>query len=143
MTGKYIVYIFIVICIIIGIILLYNIFRKGDENMKKENIKYKNISFEKMDQMIKEENINNYVILDVRTKEENEEKKIPNSLLIPDYEIEKIVDEIQDKNKYIFVYCRSGNRSKAATLKINNMGYKNVYDVGGIIDYKGEVITSN
>jgi rhodanese-related sulfurtransferase len=122
-------------------------FRKGDENMKEVstnelNIQYKKISFEKMDQMIKEENINDYYILDVRTKEENEEKKIPNSLLIPDYEIEKILDEIPDKEKYIFVYCRSGNRSKTAVLKINNMGYKNVYDVGGIIDYRGEVITS-
>lgn len=120
-----------------------NIKTDDNENIKSEeteNIKYNKISFEEMDKMIINNKINDYVILDVRTKEEYENGRIKNSVLIPDYEIERVLNEIPDKSKYIFVYCRSGNRSKTATLKMNSMGYKNVYDVGGINTYKGEIV---
>jgi rhodanese-related sulfurtransferase len=99
---------------------------------------YKKISFDEMDDKIKEND--NYLIVDVRTLVEYNEGHIENSVLIPDYEIERINDIEPDKNKTIYVYCRSGNRSKTATNKILEMGYTNVYDVGGIIDYNGNIV---
>lgn len=73
------------------------------------------------------------VLLDVRTVHEYQEKHIPNSVLVPLHTIEeKITEVIPDKNIKIFVYCRSGNRSKTATKLLLKLGYTNVYDLGGI-----------
>ena len=107
----------------------------------KEDIAYKTVSFEEMEKLISTSKISNYIILDVRTEEEYKQGRIKNSILIPDYEIENVLNKVPDKDTYIFVYCRSGSRSKKATLKLNDMGYKNVYDAGGIISYKGEIVT--
>lgn len=76
------------------------------------------------------------VILDVRTKEEYNEGHIKNSINIPIDDIDTIDIE---KNKTIYVYCASGNRSKMATNKLIDMGYTNVYDMGGINNYPYEL----
>ena len=96
---------------------------------------YKKISFIEMRKL----KTDSSVIVDVRTKEEYKTGHVPGSILIPDYEIDKISSYVKDKNIIIFVYCRSGNRSKIASEKLIGMGYKNVYDVGGIIDYPYEL----
>lgn len=78
----------------------------------------------------------NYVILDVRTEEEFEEKHIEGAILIPDYEIYARAEEIlKDKDQLILIYCRSGRRSKAAASVLVALGYTNVKEFGGIIDW--------
>lgn len=77
-----------------------------------------------------------YIILDVRTMEEFNESHIDGAILIPDYEINEKAEEIlTDKNQLIFVYCRSGRRSKLASAQLAKMGYTNVKEFGGIIDW--------
>lgn len=98
---------------------------------------YNKISFTEMNQII--EKSNNYQIIDVRTSAEYKEGRIPNSILIPYYEIENITNIISDKNKILFIYCRSGYRSRIATYELLDMGYNKVYDVGGIIYYNGKI----
>lgn len=71
-----------------------------------------------------------YIILDVRTKEEYVEKHIVNSILIPYDEISAKTINI-DKNKIILVYCRSGRRASTAVEKLKNLGYT-AYNMGGI-----------
>jgi len=79
------------------------------------------------------------VLLDVRTLAENMEKRIPGSVLIPVDEINKqATEKLQDKNAAIFVYCQSGNRSAIASQELANMGYTNVFDLGGINNWPYE-----
>ena len=73
---------------------------------------------------------NNYVILDVRTKEEYNEKHIVDSILIPYDEISDKTVNI-DKDKTILVYCRSGKRATTAVEKLKRLGYT-AYNMGGI-----------
>ncbi len=81
----------------------------------------------------------NYIILDVRTQEEFDEKHIPGAILIPDYEIgEKAEKELKDKDQLILVYCRSGRRSKLASQELVKLGYTNIKEFGGIIDWPYE-----
>lgn len=83
-----------------------------------------------------------YVILDVRTESEYAEGHIPGAILIPDYEItEKAESILTDKNQKILVYCRSGRRSKNAAEALLALGYTNIWEFGGIIDWNYEVET--
>ena len=80
-----------------------------------------------------------YIILDVRTEEEFAEGHIAGAILIPDYEIEKKAETVlTDKDQQILVYCRSGRRSKNAASQLAKLGYTNVKDFGGIIDWPYE-----
>ena len=77
-----------------------------------------------------------YIILDVRTESEYREAHIPNAVLLPDTEIlDRAGGVLPDKDKMILVYCRSGRRSKNASAELAAMGYINVYEFGGIIDW--------
>lgn len=81
-----------------------------------------------------------YVVLDVRTQEEYDEKHIPGAVLLPNTEIEaKAEDMLTDKAQLILVYCRSGRRSKQAAEALVKLGYTNVKEFGGIIDWPYEV----
>lgn len=83
-----------------------------------------------------------YIILDVRTDVEFAEGHIPGAILIPDYEIKKRAEEIlTDKDQLILVYCRSGRRSKNAASDLADLGYTNVKEFGGIIDWKYGTVT--
>ena len=82
------------------------------------------------------DNDDGYIILDVRTQEEYDETHIDGAILIPDYEIgDKAESVLKDKNQLILVYCRSGRRSKLAAEELASMGYINVKEFGGIIDW--------
>lgn len=84
----------------------------------------------------------NYIILDVRTQEEFDEGHIAGAILIPDYEIaEKAEDILTDKEQLILVYCRSGRRSKLASAVLAEMGYTNVKEFGGVIDWEYGLVT--
>ena len=83
-----------------------------------------------------------YVIIDARTKEEFAAGHIENAILIPEYEIaERAEEELPDKAALILVYCRSGRRSKIASEELVKLGYTNVKEFGGIIDWPYETIT--
>lgn len=104
----------------------------------KEGNEYMKITPEEAKQIIDSET--EHTILDVRTDEEYAEGHIPGAILIPDYEIEQKAPEIlTDKDRTILVYCRSGNRSKAASEKLVQLGYTDVREFGGIIDWPYEV----
>jgi rhodanese-related sulfurtransferase len=79
------------------------------------------------------------IVLDVRTIDEYNEGNIEKSLLLPVDDIEEADKILPDKDVTILVYCRSGNRSKTASEKLIDMGYKNIYDFGGINTWKYEL----
>lgn len=82
-----------------------------------------------------------HVVVDVRRADEFEEGHIPGAILIPNEEIgTERPALLPDTDQIILVYCRSGRRSKEASQKLFDMGYKNVYEFGGIIDWDGEVV---
>jgi rhodanese-related sulfurtransferase len=82
-----------------------------------------------------------YVIIDARTEEEFAEGHIENAILIPEYEIaNRAKKELPDKEQLILVYCRSGRRSKIASEELVKLGYTNVKEFGGIIDWPYEVV---
>ena len=82
-----------------------------------------------------------YIILDVRTQEEFDEAHIDGAILIPDYEIaDKAESVLKDKDQLILVYCRSGRRSKLAAEELVKLGYTNVKEFGGIIDWPYETV---
>lgn len=77
-----------------------------------------------------------HIILDVREQEEYDQGHIPGAILIPYTEIENKAEEmLSDKDKIILVYCRSGRRSKIAAESLAKLGYSNVKEFGGIIDW--------
>ena len=80
------------------------------------------------------------ILLDVRTWEEFSNGHIDDAVNIPLQTIENVKSEFTDKNVPIFVYCRSGVRSATAAQELVNMGYRDVYDIGGIIYYHGEKV---
>ncbi|NDL67080.1 rhodanese-like domain-containing protein [Clostridiales bacterium F-3ap] len=78
-----------------------------------------------------------FVLVDVRTKEEYDGGHIPGALLLPDADIERLApDMLPDKEAKILLYCRSGRRSELAARKLLEMGYTQVLDFGGILDWK-------
>ena len=82
-----------------------------------------------------------FVILDVREQYEFDEGHIPGAILIPYTEIENRAEElISDKDMQILVYCRSGRRSKIASESLAKLGYTNVKEFGGIIEWEYEVV---
>ena len=90
------------------------------------------------DMMLKDGSL---VIVDVRTKGEYEAGHIPGAILIPNESItDRKPEHLPDMNQVILVYCRSGNRSKQSAQKLANMGYKKVYEFGGINTWNGKIV---
>ena len=82
--------------------------------------------------------------MDVRRQNEYDAGHIPGAILIPNESIRDTQPEaLPDQNQIILIYCRSGNRSKQAAQKLSDMGYTNVYEFGGIIDWTGEVVAES
>ena len=100
----------------------------GGEN----NATYKQITMSEAVEMMESES--NYIILDVRRPDEFAAGHIPNESIGADE-----IDELPDKDRLILVYCRSGNRSKQASEKLVRLGYTNIVEFGGILDWKGEI----
>lgn len=82
-------------------------------------------------------------LLDVRTVEEFDERRLPNAQNIDIYLGQDFIKQIEllDKSKNYYVYCKAGGRSAQACAIMNDMGFKNAYNlVGGIINWKGETV---
>ena len=108
---------------------------QGGEN----DITYEQITADKAKTIMDTEK--DYVIIDARTEEEFAEGHIENAILIPEYEIaQRAEKELPQKNALILVYCRSGRRSKIASEELVKLGYTNVKEFGGIIDWPYEIV---
>jgi len=110
----------------------------GQNKANDQEAVYVNITAEEARQILDREE--GYIILDVRTREEYDQGHIPGAILIPDTEIEVRAEEmLTDKDQLILVYCRSGRRSKLAAEALVELGYTNIREFGGIIDWPYEV----
>lgn len=98
---------------------------------------YHKISAEEAKEMMDTQEV---IIVDVRTQAEYNEGHIENAILIPNETISEAPAELADKDAVILVYCRSGSRSKQASDKLVALGYTNIYDFGGIIDWPYEIV---
>ena len=81
----------------------------------------------------------NAVLLDVRTPQEYREGHIPGSKNVPLQTIDNVASIAENKDTALFVYCYSGARSRQATAMLQQMGYTNVQNIGGIAAYQGKV----
>ena len=135
MKNKWTYIILIILIVIGGIIMILN---RNKKISKKES----SINHVSMDDIVQIMNDNSdYIILDVRTVEEYNEGHIPNAICIPNETIgEDTVNKLPNKEQLILIYCRSGNRSKQAAQKLIKLGYTNLIEFGGIIDWKGEIV---
>ena len=103
---------------------------------------YRQISQEEAARMMEKDD--GHVIVDVRRQDEYDAGHIPGAILIPNESIGDTQPEaLPDLNQIILIYCRSGNRSKQAAQKLFDMGYTNIYEFGGIIDWTGEVVADD
>ena len=109
----------------------------GQDKENNQGAVYVNITAEEAKEIMDSEE--GYIILDVRTQEEYDESHIPGAILIPHTEIEARAEEVlTDKDQLILVYCRSGRRSKIAAEALVELGYTNIKEFGGIIDWPYE-----
>lgn len=98
---------------------------------------YRQISMDEAVKMMRDEK--DYIILDVRRPDEYAEGHIPGAINVPNEEIGTAeIAELPNKSQLILVYCRSGRRSKEAAEKLIKLGYTNIVEFGGILDWKGE-----
>ena len=110
----------------------------GQDKVNDQGAVYVNITAEEAKQIMDSEE--GYIILDVRTQEEYDQGHIPGAIVISHEEIaEKAEDVLTDKDQLILVYCRSGRRSKIAAEALVELGYTNIKEFGGIIDWPYEV----
>ena len=101
---------------------------------------YRQISMDEAVTMMAQET--GYIILDVRRPDEYAAGHIPNAINVPNESIgTSDIPELPDKDQLIMVYCRSGRRSKEASEKLVKLGYTNIVEFGGILDWKGEIVT--
>lgn len=100
---------------------------------------YTQISQDEAVKMMKEQT--DYLIVDVRRPDEFAEGHIAGAVNVPNETIEdEAADALPDKEQMLFIYCRSGNRSKEASQKLADMGYTNVYEFGGINTWEGRIV---
>lgn len=110
----------------------------GQDKENDREAVYVNITAEEAKKIMDSEE--GYIILDVRTQEEYDQGHIPGAMLIPNTEIETKAEEVlMDKDQLLLVYCRSGRRSKLASEILVELGYTNIKEFGGIIDWPYEI----
>ena len=99
---------------------------------------YRKISAEEAYEMMASQEV---VVVDVRTREEYDVGHIENAVLVPNESIgSEMPEALPDKEATLLIYCRSGRRSKQAAEKLLKLGYQNVYDFGGVIDWPYKLV---
>ena len=130
---KKVTIILIILVVIIGGVIMLN---KNTEKETTNQIQY--VSMDEITTIMQENT--DYIILDARTIEEYNEGHIPNAICIPNETIdETVTTKLPNKDQLILIYCRSGNRSKQAALKLQQLRYTNLVEFGGIIDWDGPI----
>ena len=111
--------------------------KKDTEDMT-DKAAYHKISAEEAYEMMASQEV---VVVDVRTREEYDGGHIENAVLVPNESIGgEMPEALPDKEATLLIYCRSGRRSKDAAQKLLELGYQNVYDFGGVIDWPYELV---
>ena len=111
---------------------------KKDTEDTAEKAAYHKISAEEAYEMMASQEV---VVVDVRTREEYDGGHIENAVLVPNESIgSEMPEALPDKEATLLIYCRSGRRSKDAAQKLLSLGYQNVYDFGGVIDWPYELV---
>ncbi len=106
----------------------------GDDDMNK----FSQITMDEAKEIF--ETPGDYIILDVRRADEYAGGHIPGAINVANESInDTCPEELPDLNQTIYVYCRSGNRSKQASEKLVSLGYTNIIEFGGILDWTGEI----
>ena len=124
--------------LIIILLLMLALSACGQAKENDQGAVYMNITAEEAKQIMDTEE--GCIILDVREQEEYDAGHIPGAILIPYTQMgEKANDMLPDKDQLILVYCRSGRRSKIAAEALVELGYTNIKEFGGIIDWPYEV----
>ena len=127
------------ICICLAVLLCLTGFAGCVQEEKNMENTYQQITAQEAKTIMDTEK--DYIIIDARTEEEFAAGHIANAILIPEYEIATRAEaELPDKEALILVYCRSGRRSKIASEELVKLGYSNVKEFGGIIDWPYEII---
>ena len=122
------------------LILLIVLLLTGCAVSTDKDVTYTQITMSEAVEMMESES--DYIILDVRRPDEFATGHIPNAINIPNESIgTDEISELPDKDQLILVYCRSGNRSKQASQKLVKLGYTNIVEFGGILDWKGETVS--
>lgn len=115
-----------------------SIFIAGKLGGTEDMASYTSISMEEAKEVFKRDG--SYIIVDVRRADEYAEGHIPRAINIANEDImDQDPEELPDKDQLIYVYCRSGRRSQEAAAKLAALGYTNVVECGGILDWTGEV----
>ena len=110
----------------------------GETEKNNKEAVYMNITIEEAKEIM--DSREGYIILDVRAQEEYDQGHIPGAIVIPHTEITVRAEaELKDKDQLILVYCRSGRRSKLAAEDLVKLGYTNIKEFGGILDWPYEV----
>jgi rhodanese-related sulfurtransferase len=110
----------------------------GQDTENDREVVYMNITAEEAKRIMDSEE--GYIILDTRTQAEYDEGHIPGAIVIPHDEItDRAEEELPHKDQLLLVYCRSGRRSKLAAEALVELGYTNIKEFGGIIDWPYEV----
>ena len=103
---------------------------------------YKQISQDEAMKIMEEES--GFLIVDVRRPDEFAEGHIEGAINVPNEGIaEEMPEELPDKDQLLLIYCRTGRRSKEASEKLAKIGYKNVYEFGGINTWTGTIVTGD
>ena len=124
--------------IVVGVIVVAAIGIKQHVTTDQEVAEDTSITMEDAKEIFQEKG--DYLIVDVRRADEFAEGHIPGAINIANEDIVSAEPaELPDKDQMIYVYCRSGNRSKQASAKLAAMGYTNIVEFGGILDWTGEV----
>lgn len=121
-------------------LILSTLLFTGCASDKSEKGSYRQITMDEAIAIMEKEN--GYIILDVRRPDEFSTGHIPNAINVPNESIDTAeIPELPDKDQLILVYCRSGRRSKEAAEKLVALGYTNIVEFGGILDWKGETVS--
>ena len=102
-------------------------------------VRFESVPMEQGLKMMEQET--DWILLDVRRPDEFAAGHIPGAIQLTNEEMtqEQTEKVLPDKFQHIFVYCRSGRRSKEASQKLSDWGYVNVTEIGGILDYQGTI----
>lgn len=121
-------------------VILSALLLTGCSASAQDNLGYRQITMEEAAKRMEQEPA--AIILDVRRPDEYQAGHIPGAINIPNETIgSEALPQLPDKDQTILVYCRSGNRSKQASEKLAALGYTQVLEFGGILDWPGQVVT--
>ena len=87
------------------------------------------------------ENDKNILLIDVRTMEEYHTVRIPNSISVPLDNLKSKIEKIApNKDAQLMIYCQGGVRASAACKELDKMGYTNIYNLGGIMNWPFDTV---